>query len=371
MEQAGTGAASSGDAAAIEARRILHCDMDCFYAAVHMRDDPALSGKPVLIGGKPGGRGVVAAASYEARRFGVRSAMPSITAQRLCPQAIFLRPDFPRYRAESEKIFEIFKAMAPVVQGVSIDEAYLDVTTCIARWGSATAVGRALRERVRSERGLTVSVGVGPNKLIAKIASDADKPDGLTVVPPARVEAFLTPLPVRVIPGVGPATERTMGRLGIRSVGDLRSWEEDALQQRFGRYGVTLYRFARGLDDRPVRVSRQRKSLSSERTYAADLVRPDEIEAELRRLTRHVARGLATKELLARTVSLKVRYSDYTTITRARTVATPTCDEAVIRDCVLELLCRTQAGLRPVRLLGVACSNLGSPGSGQLPLFAA
>jgi DNA polymerase-4 len=345
--------------------------MDCFYAAVHVREDPRLAGRPVLVGGDPAGRGVVAAASYEARRFGVRSAMPSRTARRLCPQAVFLRPDFALYRAESEAIFAIFGDMAPRVQAVSIDEAFLDVSEGLARWGSATALARALRQRVKRERGLTVSVGVGPNKLIAKIASDVDKPDGLTVVPPARVAAFLAPLPVRVLPGVGPATAGAMGRLGIATVGDLRRWREVALLERFGRYGEALYRFARGRDDRPVRTSRGRKSLGSERTYARDLSSRDEIEAELSRLCERVARGLLDGELTGRTVSIKVRYGDYSTVTRARTLPLPTADGRVIRECALELLDRTEAGPRAVRLLGVGCSNLDPPDAGQLPLFAA
>ena len=351
-------------------RRVLHCDMDCFFAAVHVRDDPALAGRPVLVGGEPGGRGVVAAANYEARAYGVRSAMPSTRAQLLCPQAVFLRPDFPLYRAESEKVFEIFRDISPLVQGVSIDEAYLDVTPCLEAWGTATGVAREVRRRVFEERGLTVSVGVGPNKLIAKIASDHDKPDGLTVVPPAKVADFLASLSIRSLPGVGPVTEAAMHRLGIRRVRDLRDWEEEKLTQRFGRYGRSLFRFARGLDRRPISLSRRRKSLSSERTYATDLRELDEIETEVGRLAECVSRGLASKELIARTVSVKVRYSDYSTITRARTLALPTSDAGTLFEAVLTLLRKTEVGSRPVRLLGVGCSNLDAASQGQLMLFA-
>ena len=339
-------------------RRVLHCDMDCFYAAIHMRDDPSLAGKPVLVGGRPGSRGVVAAASYEARRFGVHSAMPSTTAERLCPQAIFLPPDFPRYRAESEKVFEIFRQLSSRVQAVSIDEAYLEVTDEIAEWGSATAIAQEVRRRVREDRSLTVSVGVGPNKLVAKIASDFDKPDGLTVVKPERVRAFLEPLSVRAIPGVGPATERTLNRLGLRTIGDLRDWGEDALVERFGRHGRSLYRFSRGIDDRPVATSRGRKSLSTERTFAIDLASPEEIGGEIERLAARVASGLDRKELRARTVTLKVRYSDFTTVTRSHTLGEATRDETEIRRRALALLAQTEAGERPVRLLGVGSSNL-------------
>ena len=216
-------------------RRILHCDMDCFYAAVHMRDDPSLAGKPVVIGGNPEGRGVVAAASYEARRFGIRSALPAARAVRLCPQAVFIRPDFNRYREESDYIVEIFRDFTPIVQKVSIDEAYLDVTEQLEPWGSATAVAQEIKRRIRQERGLTVSVGVGPNRLVAKIASDFDKPDGLTVVKPPRVQAFLDVLSVRTLPGVGPASEKRLREQGdrddCRAAGGFQGSAEGSLRQ--------------------------------------------------------------------------------------------------------------------------------------------
>ena len=351
-------------------RRILHCDMDCFYAAIHVRDDPSLAGKPVLVGGKPGGRGVVAAANYEARRYGVHSAMPSTQASRLCPHAVFLPPDFSRYRAESEKVFTVFRQVSDVVQSVSIDEAYIDVTECFPEWGSATAIARHLREAVLQQTGLTMSVGVGPNKLVAKVASDFRKPDGLTVVPPAGVERFLAPLSVRVLPGVGPATQRSLARLDVSTVADLRRWRETALVERFGKYGRSLFRFARGLDERPVRTGRQRKSLSAERTYAQDLETEEEIREEIGRLASRVAKGLAKKDLRARTVSVKVRYSDFTTVTRAATLPMPTRDAEALRRSALELMARTDAGRRPVRLLGVGTSNLGDHRRGQLVLFA-
>ena len=285
-------------------RRILHCDMDCFFAAVHMRDDPSLAGKPVLIGGLPEGRGVVAAANYEARRFGVRSATPSVTALRRCPHAVFIRPDFSRYRTESEAIFAILREFSPTIQPLSIDEAFVDVSEIYREWGSATAVAESIRRRVLEERGLTVSVGVGPNKLVAKIASDFDKPDGLTVVSPARVGEFLAPMSVRALPGVGPATEKVLGRRGIQIIADLRSWDEPRLTEAFGRYGRRLYRYARGLDDRPVRTHRSRKSLGSERTFAEDLTELEEITAELRLLADRVA----DLELLQDVVEFKSRF---------------------------------------------------------------
>src|SRR3954447_9714478 len=234
--------------------------MDCFYAAVHMRDDPSLQGKPVIIGGRPESRGVVAAASYEVRSFGVHSAMPSSRARRLCPDAIFIPPDFRRYSKESEKIFAIYRELTPLVQAVSIDEAYLDVTDHLGEWGTATALAKEIRRRVREERGLTVSVGAGPNRLIAKIASDFDKPDGLTVVPPGKVQAFLDPLPVRRLHGMGPATERALAELGAQTVADLRGVALDVLSGRFGKHGRILFEFARGIDERPVETHQERKS---------------------------------------------------------------------------------------------------------------
>lgn len=344
--------------------------MDCFYAAVHMRDDPSLAGLPVVIGGRPEGRGVIAAASYEARVFGVRSAMPSARAVRLCPQLVFIRPDFARYRAESHEVFEIFRRFTPQVQAVSIDEAFLDVSEHLEPQGSATAVAEAVRAAVRSERGLTVSVGVGPNRLVAKIASDFRKPDGLTVVPPRKVAAFLAPLPVRSLPGVGPATEKRLEALGLRTVADARRLTAEELEAKLGKYGRTLANYCRGVDERPVRTHRVRKSLSSERTYAEDLTDLDGMLAELHKQAAGVAGGLAKRDLSACTVTIKVRYSDFTTVTRSQTLPAPTRDEAVITDCARELLGRTQAGSRPVRLLGVGASNLFAGRVEQLSLFA-
>ncbi|HVS14632.1 MAG TPA: DNA polymerase IV [Thermoanaerobaculia bacterium] len=353
----------SNPATAADVRRILHCDMDCFYAAVHQRDDPSLAGEPVVIGGSPDRRGVVAAASYEARRFGVRSAMPSAQARRLCPQAIFLPPDFGRYREESKLIFEIFRSFTEVVQPVSIDEAYLDVTDRLSSWGSATAIARAIRARMREERRLTVSVGVGPNRLIAKIASDRNKPDGLTVVPPSRVLDFLAPLDVRQLQGVGPATEKVLrDELGVRTVRELREISEATLTRRFGRFGETLHRFARGIDERPVITDSERKSLSSERTYDEDLRGLAAMDEEVDRQARGVAEALARRGLAGATIQLKVRYEDFTTVTRSTTLASPTDDGDLIAELARELLRRTEAASRPVRLLGVGVAKLSEDG---------
>ncbi len=350
-------------------RRILHCDMDCFYAAVHQRDDPRLRGKPVVIGGSPDSRGVVAAASYEVRAFGVRSAMPCSRAKRLCPDALFIPPDFPRYRAESAEVFAIFRQFTPLVQVVSIDEAYLDVTDALEPWGSATAAAVEIRRRVLAERGLTVSVGVGPSRLVAKIASDADKPDGLTVVKPGRVRAFLDPLPVRALPGVGPATERRLHEAGWKTVAQLRRLAAGDLERRFGRYGRRLELFARGIDERPVRTHRERKSLSSERTFERDLDDLARVHAEIDRLAESVARGLEKRDISARTVTLKVRYEDFTTVTRSQTLPAPTADADILRRVARSLAARTEAGRRAVRLLGVGGSNLVAGKLEQLDLF--
>jgi len=350
-------------------RRILHCDMDCFYAAVHMRDDPSLAGKPVVIGGNPEGRGVVAAASYEARRFGIHSALPAARAVRLCPQAIFIKPDFNRYREESQYIVEIFRAFTPIIQQVSIDEAYLDVTEHLEPWGSGTAVAREIKRRVREERGLTVSVGVGPNRLVAKIASDFDKPDGLTVVKPERVQSFLDALSVRTLPGVGPASERRLKSSGIATIAELRAVPRDRLDALFGKHGQWLYNCARGIDERPVRTHRKRKSLSCERTYAEDLQRLDEMDEELERMAERVSRGLKKRELSAQTLTVKVRYGDFTTLTRSHTLPTPTSDESVMATWAHRLLRRTEAGHRSVRLLGLGAGNLIHGEVSQLELF--
>ncbi len=346
--------------------------MDCFYAAVHMRDDPSLAGKPVVIGGSPNGRGVVAAANYEVRRFGVHSAMPAAQARRRCPHVIFIRPEFPRYREESQEIFRIFRELTPIVQPASLDEAYLDVSDHLEPWGSATAIAREIRRRVREERHLTVSVGVGPNRLIAKIASDFDKPDGLTIVKPARVRAFLDPLPVRRLHGVGPATEKALHEIGATTIADLRHLELEVLRRRFGRHGQGLYNYSRGIDERPVHTHRERKSLGHERTYARDIASLEEMDAQLEDLSQRVAGGLEKRQISARTITVKVRYPDFTTLTRARSLPRPTASAERIVRVARELLRLTDAAARNVRLLGVTGSGLSTgeeDGPEQLGLF--
>ncbi len=343
--------------------------MDCFFAAVHMRDDPSLAGRPVVVGGDPRGRGVVAAASYEARRWGIHSAMPASQALRRCPELVFVRPDFRRYRAESLAIFAIYRGYTPQVQPLSLDEAYLDVTNHLERLGTATAIAEEIRARVRAERRLTVSVGVGPNKLIAKIASDSRKPDGLTVVKPQQVEAFLAPLPVRRLYGVGPASERALAAMDVHIVAELRALSLDRLVARFGHWGRTLWHYARGLDERPVEDRQERKSLSTESTFAHDLRDLAEIEATLARMAEEVALGLGRRDLAACTVTLKARYPDFTTVTRSLTLTTPTSSPEVLAAVARRLLARTAALERSVRLLGVGASSLVAADHEQLELF--
>jgi DNA polymerase-4 len=350
-------------------RRILHCDMDCFYAAVHVRDDPSLEGRPVVVGGDPSGRGVVAAANYEARTYGIHSALPAAQARRLCPDTVFLKPDFRRYREESQAIFAIYRDYTPIIQTLSLDEAFLDVSEHLGEHGSATAIAIDIRRRVREERRLTVSVGVGPNKLVAKIASDFDKPDGLTVVRPSGVEAFLAPLPVRRLHGIGPATEKTMHAMGLKTVADIRRVSVDLLLARFGNWGRTMRDRAWGIDDRSVHTRHVRKSLSTERTFAGNLNNAEEIDEMLDAMASEVARGLEKRRLAASTITVKVRYPDFQTPTRSHTLPVPTADAATIAALARELVRRTDAVHRSVRLLGVGASNLVPGELGQLALF--
>jgi DNA polymerase-4 len=321
------------------------------------------------VGGDPSGRGVVAAANYEARKYGIHSALPAAQARRLCPETVFLRPDFRRYRKESQEIFAIYRDYTPLIQTLSLDEAYLDVSEHLGDFGSATAIATDIRRRVREERRLTVSVGVGPSKLVAKIASDFDKPDGLTVVKPADVEAFLAPLPVRRLHGVGPATEKALIEMGFETVGDIREASVDLLIARFGHWGRTMRDRAWGIDDRSVHTHHERKSLSTERTFEENLKRADEIDDVLEKMAREVAQGLEKRELAAATVTIKVRYPDFTTPTRSHTLPVPTADAASIASVAQDLVRRTDASKRSVRLLGVGVSNLVPGELGQRTLF--
>jgi DNA polymerase-4 len=334
-------------------RRVLHIDMDAFYASVEQRDDPALRGQPVAVGGRPDTRGVVAAASYEARAFGVRSAMSMAKAVRLCPSLVIVPPDFSRYKAASGAIFSIFREVTPLVEPLSLDEAYLDVTENL--WGEplGTAVAKRLKERIRAETRLTASAGVAPNKFLAKIASGWKKPDGLTVISPDRVEPFLQQLPVDALWGVGPVTARKLRARGIERLVDVRTADIQMMRDTVGSLADWLRQLAYGADDRPVVPNREVKSSGSENTYPRDLTDIDTIRRAVVEMASDAAAWLARRKLLARTITIKVRYADFTTISRSHT-APPTRDEHELTARAVRLLERTDAGQRPVRLLGVS-----------------
>ena len=338
-------------------RRILHIDMDAFYTSVEQRDSPDLRGRPLAVGGQPHARGVVAAASYEARTFGVHSAMSMARAVRLCPSLVIVPPDFSRYRAASNAIFSIFREVTLLVEPLSLDEAYLDVTENAWGEGLATNVAKRLKERIRADTGLTASAGVAPNKFLAKIASGWKKPDGLTVIRPERVEPFLQQLPVDALWGVGPVTAGKLRARGVERLVDIRTADEQALRDAVGSMTDWLRKLANGIDDRPVVPHRDVKSSGSENTYPEDLIELATIRQEVAAMARHAVTWLARKALLARTVTLKVRYSDFSTITRSHT-ATPSRAESELTARAVQLLEKTDAGRRPIRLLGVSVHNL-------------
>jgi len=342
-------------------RRIIHVDMDAFYASVEQRDNAALRGKPVAVGGKPERRGVVAAASYEARSFGVHSAMSMARAVRLCPGLVIVPPDFGRYKAASNTVFSIFREVTPLVEPLSLDEAYLDVTENAWHEPLGTSVARRLKERIRADTGLTASAGVAPNKFLAKIASGWKKPDGLTVISPERVEPFLQKLPVDALWGVGPVTARKLRARGIERLVDVRTADARELHEAVGSLADWLQQLANGVDERPVVSNRETKSSGSESTYATDLTDLEEMREEIREMAVQAAAWLERRSLLARTVTIKVRYSDFTTVTRSHS-APGTRDTAGIIQRAVELLDRTEAPRRAVRLLGVSVHNLCADG---------
>jgi DNA polymerase-4 len=349
-------------------RAVLHVDMDAFYASVEQRDKPDLAGKPVIVGW-PGGRGVVAAASYEVRRFGVRSAMPMHTALRLCPDAICIPPRMQRYREISHQVFEVFHEITPLVQGLSLDEAYLDVTASQQLLGEPPVIARRIKDRIRARTGLTASVGVAPNKLVAKIASDLDKPDGLTVVPQERIRAVLDPLSVRRLPGLGRKLGERVEAAGLRTLGELRTAADAVLWPLFGRDTARMRDRAAGVDDRPVQPDLEEKSLSAEDTFAQDLADPRRLDAELCRLAELASERLRSRGLMAGRVGVKIRRHDFATFTRQRVIAPPTHEGQTLRNVARELLSRWLAehsGAK-LRLLGVVLTDL-SPAS-QLGLF--
>jgi DNA polymerase IV len=347
--------AASSDAAPV--RKIIHIDMDAFFASVEQRDNPALAGRPVAVGGGSA-RGVVAAASYEARKYGVRSAMPSVTARRRCPDLIFVKPRFDAYRQVSQQIRAIFADYTPLIEPLSLDEAYLDVTHDLRGIGVATRIAEEIRERIRAETGLTASAGVSYNKFLAKLASDHNKPDGLCVVTPAKGEAFVAGLAVRRFHGVGPKTAEKMARLGIETGADLKAQSLAFLQHHFGSSGLYYYNLARGICHREVKPDRPYKSIGAEDTFFDDLTDEAALVAELDAISRAVWRRIEEKAIFGRTVTLKVKYQDFRIVTRARSL-----DRAVSgRDEFLDIGAALLRTLLPppkgIRLLGLTLSNL-------------
>jgi DNA polymerase-4 len=341
-------------------RKIVHIDMDAFYASVEQRDDPQLRGKPVIVAWR-GNRSVVCAASYEARRFGVRSAMPAVRAERLCPEAIFVPPDFPRYRLVSRMARDIFQRHTDLIEPLSLDEAYLDVTENKTSLPTATRVARTIREQIFRELQLTASAGVAPNKFLAKIASDWRKPDGLFVIQPESVDAFLSPLPVGRLPGVGKVTEKRLEKIGIRTVENLRGLDMAVLEGHFGRYGVRLYELGRGIDHSEVVPNRPTKSISAEDTFERDVLLP-ETEPMIRRLAEKVWAASRKESRFARTVVLKLKTSEFKILTRSHTLCSPPCSCEELAEIALLLRERTNLGPRQrFRLVGVGLSNFREP----------
>ncbi len=348
-------------------RTILHVDMDAFYASVEQRDNPSLRGKPLVVGGGSN-RGVVAAASYEARRYGIRSAMPMRDALRRCPALIRVPPRIAHYQSVSDEVFAVFNEYTPVIEGLSLDEAFLDVSGSLALCGSALAIATGIKERIRARTGLTASVGVAPNKLVAKIASDLEKPDGLVVVTEDDLPQRLDPLPVQVIPGIGRETLTRLHRHDIRTMADLRTADASVLESVFGRFAARARDRASGIDDRPVASDRETKSISAEETFDKDLVERTAVNRELLRLAERCATRLRSKHLFAGNVQLKIRQSDFTTFTRQRALTPPTNGTRALYEAARVLLDtwqREHPG-QAIRLLGVGGSELTTAGQADL-----
>jgi DNA polymerase-4 len=337
-------------------RKILHIDMDAFYASVEQRDEPSLQGRPVIVGW-PGERSVVCAASYEARKFGVHSAMPATRAKRLCPEGVFIHPNFEKYRAVSKDIRAIFERHTPLVEPLSLDEAYLDVTNELTGIPTATETAETIRREIRAETHLTASAGVAPNKFLAKIASDWKKPDGCFVIRPHQIEAFLMPLPVRKIPGVGKVTERHLAEMNIVTVGDVHKFTAEELVERFGKWGTRLFELARGIDESPVEPSQKRKSWSSENTFERDITL-DEVADYLRKVSRDLWESLEKKAMRGRTVTVKLRTGEFQTATRRLTPPAPPSSADELASIAVELVQRFAFGpAARYRLAGVGISN--------------
>jgi DNA polymerase-4 len=339
-------------------RKIIHIDMDAFYASVEQHDNPALQGLPVIVGGDPGRRGVVSAASYEARAYGVHSAMPSSQARRLCPQGVFLPVRMHRYREVSDQVFHILREYTPLVEPLSLDESFLDVTGCEKLFGTALRIAMEVKRRIREATGLTASAGLAPNKFLAKIASDYKKPDGLVEVKPEEVQVFLRDLPISKLWGVGKSTEEVLKGMGILKVGQLAVFPAEKIEKKLGKFGLELIALARGEDDRPVSPESEAKSISQEETFTPDLVHLEQMKKVLLEQAEQVGWELRKQKLKGSTVTVKVRYPDFTLATRSQTLSSPTDQGIEIYRTALKLLSRTEAPRRRARLLGVGISHL-------------
>jgi DNA polymerase IV len=359
-------------------RKIIHIDMDAFYASIEQRDNPAYRGKPIVVGGSPIGRGgVVATASYEARKFGIHSAMSSKRALQLCPNVIFVRPRFNAYKEVSEKMREIFSRYTDLIEPLSLDEAYLDVTHDKRNIGSAIEIATQIKQAIKDELKLTASAGVSVNKFVAKIASDLKKPDGLTFIGPSRIESFIDSLPVEKFFGVGKVTAEKMNKMGLHTGADLKKLSEQELKQSFGKTGHFYFNIVRGIDDRKVEPHRETKSVGAEDTFPYDLTTMDEMNVELERISLTVYNRLQQHGLKGRTCTLKIKYSDFRQITRNQSFPQPVDDFAIIQETAKQLLASTRPDNVKIRLLGITLSNFGEATAnfkkpdekGQLKLF--
>ena len=350
-------------------RIILHVDMDAFYAAIEQRDRPELRGRPVIMGGTPEGRGVVSTASYEARKFGIHSAMPAVRARRLCPDGVFLGGDIRKYIAVSRQVMEILRRHAEQIEQVSIDEAFLDVTDRATDIAEGERVAKQIKREIREELRLTASVGVGPSKFLAKLGSDLRKPDGLVVIRPQEAESFLAPLPVGKLWGVGPKTEKRLQQLGLRTIGEIAQQPIARLRRLLGAWGDVVYELSRGLDERPVEPAREMKSVSAETTFARDLYDEAQMRRALTTSSKDVARRLQREGVRGKTIAIKVRFKDFRTLTRQTTLPEATDRAETIRQTSHQLLAELDRGGQGVRLLGVRATGLES-GAKQLSLFA-
>jgi len=349
-------------------RIIIHVDMDAFFAAIEQRDRPELRGRPVIVGGTPEGRGVVSAASYEAREFGVHSAMPAAQAVRACPRGVFLPVDFGKYRAASEQVMAMLARHADRIEQISIDEAFLDVSDRVSEFAEAEKIARAIRREIRDELRLTASVGVGPNKFLAKLASDHRKPDGLMVIQPEEAEEFLAPLPVSRLWGVGPKTAKRLQEAGLKTIADVAGAPIEELRRLLGAWGQVAYELSRGKDERPVETVREAKSVGAEQTFPDDLYELEDMRAVVAELSGGVAGRLNSEGARARTIGIKVRFGDFRTITRQTTLREPTDRREVVRRTACDLLDGVDRGDQGIRLLGVRATGL-EHGLGQLSLF--